>query len=124
MATISITREELLEKLLAAKAKADREDAKAAAAHEAKEQAALRKFRAELRAAMKWDWKTAKRKYGRVEFESPSCPARHARHIELAIAQVKMDSRKGRFHLSDQSDWYRAASWLPDSERPKASVCD
>jgi hypothetical protein len=125
MATISISREELLAKLNEAKARADKEDAKNAAKHEKDEAAALKRFRDNLREALKWDYPTAKAKWFRVDVKDvPQCPRRHAHAIEVAIAQVKMDSRKGRFRLADNSDWYRAAMWLPESERPKASVCD
>jgi hypothetical protein len=126
MATISISREELLAKLAQAKVKADREDAKAAARHEKEEQAALKRFRDQLREALKWDYKTTKQNYFRVGSRNdfPSCPMRHATRIEIAIEQIKLDTRKGRFHLNENSDWYKAAMWLPESERPKASVCD
>lgn len=127
MATISISRDELMAKLTEAKERADREDAKALAKHEQQEQAALKKFRDLLITARAWDYKTLKSHDMRVEipWESrPNCPLRSSRSIELAITQVKLDSRKGRFRLSDQSDWYKAATWLPESQRPKASVCD
>lgn len=125
MATVIISREELMARLLEAKAKADKEDAKAAEKHNREESVALVAFRAAIRKALKWDYETAKRRYMRVQLDrTPTCPTRNARSIELAIAQVKMDSRKGPYRLSDASDWYKAASWLPASERPKESVCD
>jgi hypothetical protein len=123
MATISMSRDELLAKLLEAKARADQDDARKAAAHAKEEQAALMKFRERLKAAMKWDYETAKKSYS-VRLDSPSCPSRSARPIELAITQVKLDSRKGRFYLSEGSDWFKAATWLPESKRPKQSICD
>jgi hypothetical protein len=124
MATISISRDELMAKLLEAKAKADKEDEKAADKHKREETAALVAFRAAIREALKWDYETAKRRYMRVQLDrTPSCPSRVARPIELAIAQVKMDNRKGPYRLSHVSDWYKAASWLPASDRPKESVC-
>lgn len=127
MATISISREELMEKLLEAKRKADKEDAKFAAVHHKQEQAALRAFREVLKSASKWDYKTLKKNGMEVRVpysRRPSCPRRNAVPIELSIRQLNMDSRKGRFRLSDGSDWYKAATWLPESKRPKASVCD
>jgi hypothetical protein len=125
MATISIGRDELLKLLEDAKARADKEDAKAEKKHMADEAALLLRFRAKCREALKWDYETFKKNYFRVGVEDrPYCPQRLARPIEMAITQVKMDTRKGRFRLTDQSDWYRAATWQPEADRPKASVCD
>lgn len=125
MATISITREELLAKLNDAKARAERHDAATAKAHKKDEAAALAKFREKLREALKWDYGTATKKleWRGVELKRPTCPLRQASRIELAIKQVEMDGRK-RFNLKTTTDWINAASWLPESERPKASVCD
>jgi len=128
MASISVSREELMAMLKAAKVKADREDAKRAAAHAKDEQAALKKFHDKCRAGLQMDYETAKKRHtgwdGRIELNQPACPRRHAFNIELAIRQVTADSRKGRFVLPDQHDWYKAAMYLPPSEASKESVCD
>lgn len=127
MATVSISREELMAKLLEAKAKADKEDARITKKHEQHEAAALKKFRDELREAMSWDYAKAKKNSFEAKLgwkDHPSCPKRQATPIEVAIAELKADSRKGRFNISPHSDWYQAAFWLPASERPKESVCD
>jgi hypothetical protein len=124
MATISVTRDELLQMLSTAKAKADREDAKALAKHQRDERAALKKFREKLREALKWDYETAKRNYMRVSSDLPGCPNKSAYPIQVAIKQVNLDSRKSKFLLRDSSDWYKAATWVPPSERQKLSVCE
>lgn len=125
MASISMSREELMAKLVDARARAEREDAKAAAKHKADEYSALQRFRAALRAALKWNYQTAKKNHMRASIEDiPRCPMREASRMELAIRQLKMDSRKGRFSLNESHDWYRAAMWLPESERLKQSVCE
>ncbi len=125
MATISISREELMTKLLEAKGRADKVDARNLAKHQKEEAESLERFRKNLREALKWEWAKVKNNHYDVGLRSkdmPRCPNRHARPIEIAISQIKMDTRKGRFRLADNSDWYKAATWVADP--PKHTICD
>jgi hypothetical protein len=91
VATISITKDELMTRLKAAKVKADREDARIAKKHEQEEEATLKKFRDRLQAALRWDYPTAKKNDFEAKLsyrEIPSCPTRNATAIARAIAQL------------------------------------
>jgi len=124
MPTITISREDLLKRLREAKARAEYQDVKAAKKHKADEAESLQRFRDLCRKAMKWDYRKVKAQHFSVRlFDTPSCPYRLASKIERAIREVNVDSRK-EFRLSTSSDWFEAATWVPDSERPKSSVCD
>ena len=104
---------------------AKKEDSVAESRHRKAENDYLKKFRDKLDAAKQWDYKTLKKNWYKVEVnDRPSCPRRNATAIELSIRQVNIDSRKGRFRLSENSDWYRSIMWMPESKRPKQSICD
>lgn len=123
---ISMTKDELLARLKEQLAIAEAEDRRAAEVHEKEEQQALERFRAKLKAALKWDYKTAKKsRYSRdLSMESPDCPRLEAPFFKNLITSLKLDTREQKFNLSDGGDLHRAVTWLPASRRPKETVCD
>lgn len=125
---ITVTKEELLKLLESQEAKAKKEDERIAKSHRKDEQAALMKFRADLREAMKWDYATAKKRSGRysgaVVLVSPSCPRLETPQFADKIANIRRDMRKSPYRIHDGSDIDRALKWVPASERPATTVCD
>ena len=104
---------------------AEAEDKKAAAKHHAEEWAALKKFKAKLTAALKWDYKTAKKSpYGGIRLESPSCPRLEAKRFRFLIEQVQRDQRKSDYTFGETHDIAHALAWLPAHKRLKDTVCD
>jgi hypothetical protein len=96
--TISMTRDDLLEKLAEVLKEAQAEDAKVTAKHEAQEINALKLFRAKVRKALDWDYATVKGKNFGVslehDFRPDRCPQRQAAPIERMIRDIKLDQRK------------------------------
>lgn len=122
---ISMTREELMARLTEQLAMAKAEDARRAERHKKDEAAALAKFRAKLKTALGWDYKKVKEaSYRELQMDEPSCPMLEARRFERLILSVKLDTRQGKFTLSDHADLHEAVTWIPASKRPKATVCD
>lgn len=121
MAVITIEKQDLLGMLEDSLSLAQREDEKSLAKHRKDEQAALERFKCELRALLKLDYAKAK-KASSVYFHGPSCPMVKANRIKAAIQQVKIDSRKGPYRLQQNHEWYTAATWKPDAE--KKALCD
>jgi hypothetical protein len=98
---LQMTRESLLDALMAQKAEADKRDAKALAAHRKKEQAALRSFRQTLREALAWDYDEVRRREfvvggyrWRNDHDIDRCPRSLAKPYQDAIDQVRLDARK------------------------------
>jgi hypothetical protein len=112
----------LAERLKLAKA----EDASVLKDHRKAEQETLIEFRAKLREALKWDYKTAKSKYFSVKEQSkPSCPRSQAAAIYQELRSVQLDTRKSeQFRISPNTDLYNAVNWLPASERTKPDLCE
>lgn len=120
---IKITRESLIEKLKAQVVLAKAEDQRKLKAHQHAEEVALQKFRLKLRAALKWDYKTA-RKSHHVYLEGPSCPRPEATSIEAILKMVELDQHKGDWSIKQGSDIGSALAWVPASKRPPDTLCD
>lgn len=121
---ISMTREAILEALERQLKLAKAEDEGIKKQHEKEEQAALAKFRATLKDAMTWDYKRVKnRSYDALQLKSPACPRSNAEPIARAIQHVTLDTRS-RFVAGQGSDLHQALTWLPESKRPKKSICE
>lgn len=124
---ISLPKSDLMLRLKDALVRAEKEDIRAKKEHERLEQAALQKFREQLRLAMKWDYATAKKHRFEVDLNRelrPTCPTSSVPEIKHIIRCVEADTRKAPFHIPKGSDVEQAMNWLPPHERPKKSVCD
>lgn len=117
----------VLEKNLAA---AKAEDERLKKKHQLEEQRYLHRFQANLSAALKWDYKTAKRcnfcagvSSSRYSDDGPSCPTANAPAIASIIRQVKL-AKAPSHSFSPDSDVGEAVYWQPESERAKKTICD
>lgn len=123
---ISMTRAALLEKLNERLAAAQIEDKRLAKEHKVAEADVLKKFKENIRTALKWDYEAAKKN----NFEAciryqdrPSCPRLHATEIARVIRCINFDTRKANFRIHPGTDLYAAVMWLPKSERPMETAC-
>lgn len=125
---ITLTKEELLKLLSAQELRAKAEDKRVAKAHKDDERSALTKFRDDCRAALKWDYPTAKQKNqdwsSRIEFRTPSCPMLESPRFSTMIANINRDMRKSPYRIHDGSDIDKALKWVPKSERASSTVCE
>lgn len=126
---ISLTKKRLIEILTAQHKKALAEDARAAKAHKADEEKALAKFKADMRKALGWDYKTTRKmsdKRGAMpEFDPPSCPMLKAPSFARTLSYIKMDMRgKDIYQIVPDSDLGKALDWEPASAKRKKTVCD
>ncbi len=124
---LSMTKDAILKRLAEKLALAKADDAKVTLQHQKAEDVALVKFRERLKAAMKWDYATAKKRE-EVSFgyrERPSCPTLNAHGIARQIEILKLDMRKVEsITIHEKTDLYNAVFWLPDSQQPKKTPCD
>lgn len=124
---ISMTRDDLIERLKDRLAAAKADDARIARLHQADEAKALEKFRAACREAMKWDYAKVKKKNFDVDFAysaRPACPRLQHPAIAVQIRMVELDSRKGPFSIGKGTELYDAVMWQPANERAAKTVCD
>ena len=122
---ISMTKEALLKRLKEQLAEAKAEDKRQAEKHQKDEAAALEKWRAKLRAALKSTYHEAKKVDGyMLRLDPPPCPKLSAPRFERLIASLKLDCRESSFSLHENGDLHEAVTWLPESKRPKETVCD
>lgn len=121
--TITMKREALLQKLAEKLELAKAHDEKVAAKHRDDEQAALKKFKDRLRDILKYDYGKMK-SINHIYFDRPSCPDLASARIQRVIDLVKLDTRKIAFRISERSDIERAILWVPESSKPKKTVCD
>jgi len=121
--TITITKDEVLKRLNERLAMATAEDIRATNQHRMDEAAALDAYRDKLRKRLTMTWKEVKKADG-IYLNAPSCPRLQAPDISRVIQGVKLDNRKAPYRLAQNSDIYAAMTWLPESKRPKKTVCD
>lgn len=117
-------KETLLKRLEAVLKETQAEDARKTKAHVADERATLKKFHAACRDALRWDYEALKKNSFQVRQNRPSCPIRESAPIERLIRVIKLDTRTVKYRLTPSSDLYIAVTWLPESKRPKQTVCD
>lgn len=124
---ITLSKDALLKLLEAQEVIAKKEDAKSAKFHQKDEAAALVKFRERLKAALKWDYATAKKSQqdytNRIEMPSPKCPRLEAPRFRGIIEGIKLDMRKSPYRIHDGGDLHRALNWKPESQRVSETVC-
>lgn len=112
-----------LEKNLAA-AKAEDEATKQR--HIAEEIEVHDKFRRLIGAALKWDYKTAKKNDFTVRIpysDVPRCPLLRAAPIERIIRDIKADIRE-RMSVSPGTDLHNSVFWEASGAKKKTTVCD
>ena len=123
---VTMTKEELLERLNDRLKAAKAEDARMLKEHQGKEQNVLREFRNNLRLAMKWDYQTFKRYNYEVSLKHgsrPDCPVSNARDIARVLLQVKLDTRTTKYSIQPGTDVHNAITWLPVAEQINKNLC-
>lgn len=124
---IVMTKEALISHLTHRLKLARAEDDRLLKEHQKAEQRALVEYKDKIRKALKWTYAEAKQFHRTrdISFESPSCPRPQSTLIDRELRCVKIDTRKrGEFTIVPKTDLYDAVQWLPEAERPKASLCD
>lgn len=94
--SFSATRTSLIELLESRRPMWDRYDKQRIIEHRSAEKEALETFRARLKEAAKWDYKTAAKHSFRTGLNSsgPTCPIPLVPELDRIIAMLKIDSRK------------------------------
>jgi len=104
-------------------------DERAKAEHQVKEDEFLESFRAACRAALGWDYATAKDNYFKLprtdDFDTrrgPTCPRRVETSIDRLVSLLRTTSQK-RFTLERTGRWSDAYSLLVDDPSSPQDVC-
>jgi hypothetical protein len=122
---IRMKRDEMLAALEARRSWAKALDAKNEAKHKLEEKAFFKRFRENLRAAIKWDYETARKNWFSVDRVQgrPTCPSSTEAQLDHAIRQVTADSRKHLVAREQPRGADRLHYLLTHDETVKANVC-
>lgn len=125
MTVLRFNRDQLIEALEARRHWAEKLDKKRLAKHARDEAAHLAAFHAGCRAALKWDYATAKGNYFRTSMgksSMPSCPRSLVAQLDASLNSI-FATRQERFVIDDRGTWSTLHYLLTFDERIKAEMC-
>lgn len=124
MMDFNFNKQQLLEKLKSRRVWAKALDAKLLAQHKKEEEAALKKYRNELRAALKQTYKQLinKGNWRGIYLNQPPCPRLVCTMLETAVKAIELDGTK-RYHITATGHLKDVHYLLTYDENVKTTAC-